>query len=288
MVQNKWGWKRNRVLVTLFLVIILLASCFFTWWFVTGESERWHRKKYGIPAGVCLGNIEIGGYYPEEVRKLLVEESKKLVKWPCSASIDRQGVVTPEIWGQILDLEATVDLVKTAQAGEVVYPVMVMIYPDLRSEEIFALNRTLGLYYTIVGGSEDRLHNIKTGGKLLNYTLLMPGEIFSFVRTVGEPSTERGFREAPVIVGEEFVPGVGGGLCQISTTLYNAVLKANLEVMERYPHSQQINYVPAGMDAAVAYDYLDFKFRNSLKYPILVKVNVWGRRLQIGIYGPDR
>lgn len=287
MAQNKGGWRGNRVLVTLFLVIILLVSCVLVWWFVTGKSERWHRKKYGIPAGVRLEKMEIGGYYPEEVRKLLLEEASILVRWPRSASIDREGVVTPEAWGQILDLEATMDRVETAQAGEVVHPVLVVINPDLLSEEIFALNRTLGLYYTMVGGSDDRLHNIKIGGKLLNFTLLMPGEVFSFIKRVGKPSAERGFREAPIIVGEEFIPGFGGGLCQISTTLYNAVLQAKLEVVERYPHSQQINYVPPGMDAAVAYDYLDFKFCNSLNDPILVRVNVWGRRLQIGIYGPD-
>lgn len=278
---------RNRVIFTLFLVISFCIILVPLYGFLTSTAERLHRERYGVPTGVRLSGEEIGGLYLEEVRAYLLREAVHMNAWPLPASIDRDGMVTSAIWGRILDLDATMERVAQAKAGQEIEPVFGVVKPTLTETEIISLGQVLGVFYTIVGGTEDRLNNIRVGGKLINYTLLMPGEVFSFNKTVGEPKPERGFREAPVIVGEDFVPGYGGGICQISTTLYNAVVKAKLKVVERYPHSQQVHYVPPGMDAAVAFDYLDFKFQNTRAHPIMIRVWVWGRRLQIGIYGPN-
>lgn len=278
---------RNRVLYTLFLVIIVCIFAVPVYGLLQLKADRWHREHYGVPAGVQLNGHDIGGYYPEEVRAYLLNEAVRMNGWPLTASIDRDGMITSAVWGRILDLDATMERVRKAQPGQKITPVFGVIKPTMTEGEIVAIDRLLGVFFTMVGGTEDRLHNIRVGAKLINYTLLMPGEIFSFVQTVGEPTQERGFREAPVIIGEDFVPGYGGGICQISTTLYNAVLKAKLKVLERYPHSQKVRYVAPGMDAAVAYDYLDFKFQNILPYPVMIRSWVWGRRLQIGIYGQD-
>ncbi len=287
-LDKLWNFLRNRVVITLFLIFVLLSTVVLVWPFCSRGIERIQRRHYGIPSEVYLGDLNIGGYYLFEVEELLISESSKIVRWPTPAKIDHKGVITQEIWGRILDLSATMERVENAQEGEYVTPVFASIYPSLLTQEILTLSNTLGVFHTYIGGTEERLQNIKLAGSLVNFTLLMPDQVFSFNSTVGEPSKQRGFQEAPIIVGEEIVPGYGGGICQVSSTLYNAVLKAKLKIIERYSHSKKVSYVPAGQDATVAYDYLDFKFVNSQDNPILVRVWVWGRRLQIGLYGPEK
>ncbi|PKM80478.1 MAG: vancomycin resistance protein, partial [Firmicutes bacterium HGW-Firmicutes-13] len=107
-----------------------------------------------------------------------------------------------------------------------------------------------------------------------------PGQVFSFNRTVGPVTTERGFKFAPVISGGTVIMGLGGGLCQVSSTLYNAVLQAGYQVVERYPHSKPVGYVPRGRDATISY-HLDFKFRNNTDSFVLIKGSIWGGRVQI-------
>ena len=100
--------------------------------------------------------------------------------------------------------------------------------------------------------------------------MLTPGTIFSFNQVVGEASLNNGFKEAPIIVNEQFVMGAGGGICQVSSTIYNAALDAGLSIIERHNHGLPVSYLPPGLDATVAYDYLDLKFQNNLKTNILI------------------
>jgi vancomycin resistance protein YoaR len=141
--------------------------------------------------------------------------------------------------------------------------------------------------YTTTFNSEDanRTDNIKLAALKANGTILYPGKIFSFNEIVGPREKEYGFKEALEIVDGEFVPGVGGGICQVSSTLYNAVLLANLDIVERYNHSKPLSYVPLGQDATVAYDVLDFKFRNNTDGPLLIMTEVEDNKLVVGILG---
>lgn len=122
----------------------------------------------------------------------------------------------------------------------------------------------LATYSTKLGGSsEGRLTNIRISCEKLNGTVVSNGETFSFCETVGPSTAEEGYKEAPVIVNGEKVQGLGGGNCQISSTLYNAVLSVpNLTVVERHEHGREVHYVPEGKDAAVSYGSVDFKFKN--------------------------
>ena len=112
--------------------------------------------------------------------------------------------------------------------------------------------------------SSNRLTNIQITCSKLNEKTVNPGQEFSFCKTLG-PSTEaEGYKEADVIVDKKVVQALGGGNCQVSTTLYNAVLAvSNLEVTERHPHGKKVNYVPEGKDAAIAHGSMDFKFKNN-------------------------
>ncbi len=133
--------------------------------------------------------------------------------------------------------------------------------------------------------TKERKHNIALAAKALDNALIAPEEEFSFNRRVGPRSKERGYRDAKIIVGGEFVEGVGGGVCQVSTTLYNAVLLAGLAVTEFHPHSLQVSYVKPSFDAMVSYFNADLRFVNDTKNPVYLKTAADGNRLTVRIYG---
>jgi vancomycin resistance protein YoaR len=134
-------------------------------------------------------------------------------------------------------------------------------------------------------GNKSRVHNIQEAANAIDGTILSPGETFSFNKTVGPRSTETGYLDAPVMVDNDLVPGIGGGICQVSSTLYNAVLLANLSVVARVNHSMAPAYVPAGRDATVAYDYIDFRFRNDGSSHVLIKFSVSKNTITSKVYG---
>lgn len=114
----------------------------------------------------------------------------------------------------------------------------------------------------------NRSTNVKLASKKINGVILLPGEEFSYNKVVGERTFANGFKEASVYTSSGVVNGLGGGICQVSSTLYNSVLRANLEIVERRNHRYAVSYVPLGTDATVAYGSIDFRFKNNRKYPI--------------------
>ena len=146
--------------------------------------------------------------------------------------------------------------------------------------------QTLAKYTTIYDASNyNRSHNVALAAKTLNGTILLPGETFSYNGKLGNTNAAKGYKEATAYVGGKVVPSYGGGICQVSSTLYNAVLYANLEIVERYNHSYVVNYVPAGRDATVAYGGKDFKFKNSRTYPIKIVSSAKNGVVSISIVG---
>lgn len=134
--------------------------------------------------------------------------------------------------------------------------------------------------------NSNRVQNINLGAKAINGALLSPGDIFSFEAVVGNSTREKGYREAPVIMGGKLVPGMGGGLCQVSSTLYNAALLANLAIVERYNHSLAIGYLPLGRDASISIGYADLKFKNTRDHHILIGAELMDGRLTFRLFGP--
>ena len=154
---------------------------------------------------------------------------------------------------------------------------------DLQSQKI---NELLATYTTRFQVSNvNRTYNVKVAAEAINHQVIKPGETFSFNKVVGPRSQEAGYREALIIQQNEFVPGLGGGVCQVSSTLYNAVLLADLQVVERSNHSLPVDYVPAGRDATVAYGVLDLRFVNNTQGHLLLQTKVKGNSLTIQIYG---
>lgn len=131
----------------------------------------------------------------------------------------------------------------------------------------------------------NRSDNLTSAAKALDAKVLLPGEIFSFNETVGPREPGTGYKEAYVIVNGEYVQGTGGGICQVSSTLYNAVLLSNLEIVERKPHAMVVGYVPPGQDATVNYPNLDFKFKNNSTSLVYLRTDVKQGVLTIRIWG---
>lgn len=163
---------------------------------------------------------------------------------------------------------------------------METINPKYSKEYYSRINGIIGEYSTSFKNSGiGRKKNIKLSADSLNGKIIHPGETISYNDTTGPIQRKYGYEEAPVIIEGELTPGVGGGVCQTSTTLYNALLLADVTILERHPHSIPPVYVNKGQDAAIATGYLDLKFRNDFNFPIYISSKTIGDRVYFYIYG---
>lgn len=137
------------------------------------------------------------------------------------------------------------------------------------------------------GTNEDRSHNIRLAASKIDKSVLKNGDIFSFNGTVGQRTPERGFKRAKIIENGEFVEGVGGGVCQVSTTLYNAALRAGCKIVEYHPHSLAISYVPPSCDAMVSGTFFDLKFQNVTGSTLYITADTGKNYVNFKIYGRD-
>lgn len=129
----------------------------------------------------------------------------------------------------------------------------------------------IGSYMTSLRGrTPSQIHNVALAIRQINNKVLMPGQSFSFVKSVGSWTADRGYVKAPVSYDGELVSSWGGGVCQASTTLYNAALLAGLQITQRHRHHWPARYAPPGRDAAVAYENIDLSFRNNLPKPVRI------------------
>jgi vancomycin resistance protein YoaR len=160
------------------------------------------------------------------------------------------------------------------------------VAPVVTPTHLGGIKTLLTSYATSLGSSSrNRRHNIRIACEAIDGTVLLPGQVFSYNDVVGPRSERTGYRTAPVIIRGELVPGTGGGICQVSSTLYNAALLADLKIVRRSHHQFPVAYVPVGRDATVAYGSLDLRFANSLPQPIALDVKQVGWRVIVRVYG---
>ncbi|MGE5509407.1 MAG: VanW family protein [Chitinophagales bacterium] len=205
---------------------------------------------------------------------------------------DDRVTVTPGAAGRDLDGEILRQrLIRAALApagGRTVALPLVVVYPRLSTLEAHALGITevIARYRTYFSHRDvNRSANLRLASTAVDQVLLRPGELFSFNRHVGPRIPDSGYREAPVVVNGKLVPGIGGGVCQVSSTLYNAALLADLQIETRHRHSITSAYVPPGRDATVAYNYFDFRFRNSLPRPVAIDMELGQGWLEARVLG---
>ncbi|MBM0064594.1 VanW family protein [Bacillus gibsonii] len=157
--------------------------------------------------------------------------------------------------------------------------------PTVTSEQLEGIDEyEVASFRTYFDSSvEGRTKNIQISADAINQYVLGPGDQFSFNKVVGERTKERGYEEALEIVNKEFVLGIGGGICQTSSTLFNAIDAAGLEVVHRYTHSRDVGYVASGRDATVSWGGPDFVFENSLDHPVMIKAEVNQEELVVNV-----
>ncbi|MGH3001809.1 MAG: VanW family protein [Gaiellaceae bacterium] len=144
---------------------------------------------------------------------------------------------------------------------------------------------TVGSYETIYGGEANRIHNVQLVAHLVDRKLIAPGATFSFNGATGARTAAKGFREAPVIIDGELQTGLGGGICQVSTTIFNAAYEAGLPITARTNHALYISHYPLGRDATVNYPDIDLKFVNDTKHWLLLRTWVGSSSLVVTLYG---
>lgn len=136
-------------------------------------------------------------------------------------------------------------------------------------------------------GNKNRTTNVLLATDFCNGVLLMPGDVFSYNDVVGERTSARGFKEATIYVGNSAEDGLGGGVCQVTSTIYYAALRADVEIVERWAHSREVTYVPKGEDATVAWGSKDFKFSNNSGFPMKLVTSHTTNTLTVKIYGTN-
>ncbi|WP_075364591.1 VanW family protein [Desulfosporosinus metallidurans] len=200
-------------------------------------------------------------------------------------------VITPAESGRTVDTDKLIITIQKAPLSEVPSRIgipMVEVPASVSTEavKVLAFDTVIGEYTTKFAVQEkNRSANLVVAAKALDRKVIRPGEIFSFNNTVGPREPETGYKDAYVIVNGEYVQGIGGGVCQVSSTLYNAVLLGNLKVVERMPHAVAVSYVAAGQDATVNYPNLDFKFQNDTANLLYLRSDVKNGILTLQIWG---
>ena len=195
---------------------------------------------------------------------------------------------TPSSTGKTFDLENALLMLDTAHHGETIVIPIVVLEPDFNEDDIEdMLFRDVLAERTVPNrnSSHNRNTNMAIAARAINGLVMQPGDVFSYNTIVGRRTAARGFQEALGLIGGRFVPSIGGGVCQVSSTIYAALLQTDLEIVNRRPHGLRVVYLPGGQDATVATDVIDFKFRNSSDFPIRVESTVSGNTVNVKIIG---
>ena len=156
---------------------------------------------------------------------------------------------------------------------------------DSNSAQAKAESKVSSFTTPLVDDNENRVTNIKITCSRISNTIVKAHEEFSFCEVVGQPSSNDGYKEAHAIVDGEIVNAIGGGNCQVSTTIYNAAKKINgVEITERHEHGKDVGYIEMGKDATVAYDYLDLKFKNNNDFDLKLQAYIRDNKVCVDIY----
>lgn len=232
----------------------------------------------------------------ERVRQFVEKECAGMVAEPQNASITRvegKFVITPDAEGKTVDIAATKKAVDEALAAGPDTPAAVKAAvtvkePDITEEMLTTIGDVLGTFSTDFSSSgAARAKNLANGAGKINGHLLMPGETLSGYACMEPFTTENGYYTAAAYENGQVVDSIGGGVCQIATTLYNMALQAELEITQRQNHSMIVTYVKPSMDAAIAGTYKDIKITNNYSTPIYIEGGTSGRTLTFTVYGKE-
>ena len=248
-------------------------------------SEIFTKRELNNQIALTVEDLE-----PDEINpEVFCEQYNRNPKDAICTSDGGNITITPEIIGVKIDAsEATKIIIENRNNPQSYMIPAVITYPDVTAEELEAefTDCVIGTYSTNYStSSANRKENIRLASEKINGRILNPGEVFSFNSEVGPRTGANGYKVAHVYSGSKVVDGIGGGICQVSSTLYNAVVFADLEIVYRTNHSMPVSYVPLGRDATVSYGTIDFKFKNNKESPIKIEAIADGTNFTINVYG---
>lgn len=215
-----------------------------------------------------------------------------VVSPPVNAKINAAGGITPGRSGHRLYRSKFKNKFYASFYSGGTHPVhvpLIAVQPRVDSELLGHIRvQPIGRYVTFFNpGNKSRTNNISLASKAIDNHVVFPGDIFSFNQVVGRRTKEKGYQTAKVIVHGEYSEGIGGGICQVSSTLFNAVDRAGLHVIQRFSHSKHVSYVPPGRDATVSWHGPDFQFQNNYNQPILIRAHSYGSHVSFNLYSSD-
>lgn len=260
----------------------------------TGKSADLERLKESILQALEKKDFDtvIDCPYTEHAYGDLViqEIAQEIQKEASNAGFDKEAnEVIPSQEGISLDTDRAVEIYnQTAEGADAVIE-LIVTKPEISTEDMKAnlFTTAIGNYSTNGGGTSNRRSNISLAVKAIDNKVLLPGETFSYNDTLGKRTTEKGYKEAGAYSDGSVVQEVGGGICQVSSTLFAAVLETNLEIVQRRNHSMTVSYMPMGLDATVSWGGPDLKFKNSRKYPIKISASYNGGKIYVEILGAN-
>jgi vancomycin resistance protein YoaR len=228
----------------------------------------------------------------KKFNKFMDDIDQHVTKNPKNSFIDKNGNIIPEQLGYRLNRQVFTENIFSYyfnNGSSTLEVPLLAIYPRVDSELLGNIRgEKIGEYVTFFNtNNKERNNNIYLASKAINNYVLFPGEIFSFNKVVGERTAGKGYMPATVIVNGEFSEDFGGGICQVSSTLFNAVDNAGLKVVQRNSHSREVSYVPPKRDATVSWNGPDLIFKNHYNQPILILAKSIENKFIIEIYSSD-
>jgi len=237
-------------------------------------------------------------YDKKEIEKTISKIKGEFDKKPVNASITKdkndQFQITSEKIGYEVDKDKLIKDIDMGISNKDIKDIVVdgkikKVQPTMKKSDLKKIDTKISSFTTDFSSStENRVNNIRVASKALNGITIMPNETFSFNKAVGERTEERGYETAHVIIGDKVESGLGGGVCQVSSTLHNAVVRAGIVPTERDHHNMPVSYVGLGMDATVDYGKIDYKFKDTLDYPIYIECVLKDKNIIFNIYSSSK
>jgi vancomycin resistance protein YoaR len=238
-------------------------------------------------------NFEVMSYDATKLQTIADDISAKLSVEPVNASVSKSSsgfTVTPHTTGYSVDTEQIVselqDVIDNRRFGEDVKFTITQLDPKYTEDDFKYIDNVIGTCYSSYsGGDDNRIANLKNACSKIDGVVLYPDEVFSTNDHFNPCTYENGWRDAGTIVQGKIENSIGGGMCQVSSALYDAVLEAELEVTERYNHSLKVGYSDWAFDATLAGDYKDLKFKNNTGYPMFIESYLSSSQVVVKLYG---
>ena len=209
---------------------------------------------------------------------------------PAPPGVDENGKLTPAVIGRSVNAQEAQELLDAAEPGQPVTIPLEYTPPGTSEDESMYYKDLLASVTTNMDGVANRSFNVNRAAQSCNGKVIQPGEVFSYIGTIGSPSAANGYKTSTGYQNGETVPMDGGGVCQVSSSLYYCAVYSNLEIVRRACHAFSTGYIPNGLDATIYYPSLDFKFRNNTGFPIKIVAytegGAWGK-LTVQFYGSN-